>query len=97
MSCVALQPIVNYIYISHVISVIRMLPAMEPVGVKRRVRLMPALVSPALSRRHFLVGTSALGGGSTYPGKNINTSHIITSQIKQNPAILQARRESRRP
>lgn len=30
-------------------------------------------------------------GGATYPGKNINTSHIITSQIKQNPAILQAR------
>jgi len=30
-------------------------------------------------------------GGSTYPGKNINTSHIITSEIHQNPAILQAR------
>ncbi len=30
-------------------------------------------------------------GGATYPGKNINTSHIITSQIKSNPAILQAR------
>lgn len=30
-------------------------------------------------------------GGATYPGKNINTSHIITSQIKQSTAILQAR------
>jgi hypothetical protein len=30
-------------------------------------------------------------GGATYPGKNINTSHIITSQIRANPAILEAR------
>ena len=30
-------------------------------------------------------------GGSTYPGKNINTSHIITSQLHLSPAILQAR------
>ena len=30
-------------------------------------------------------------GGSNYPGKNINTSHIITSRIQLLAAILQAR------
>ena len=30
-------------------------------------------------------------GGSTYPGKNINTSHIITSQLHLPAAVLQAR------
>jgi hypothetical protein len=30
-------------------------------------------------------------GGSGYPGKNINTSHIITSVLRPNPKILEAR------
>ncbi len=30
-------------------------------------------------------------GGSSYPPKNINTSHIMTSVFKVNPKILQAR------
>jgi hypothetical protein len=30
-------------------------------------------------------------GGSNYPGKNINTSHIITSQLHLPAAVLQAR------
>jgi hypothetical protein len=30
-------------------------------------------------------------GGSTYPGKDINLSHIILSVLKPNPAILNAR------
>lgn len=30
-------------------------------------------------------------GGSGYPGKDINISHIITSQIRKNPAIQNAR------
>ncbi|MBI2716636.1 MAG: hypothetical protein HYX37_19645 [Rhizobiales bacterium] len=31
------------------------------------------------------------GHGTSYPGKNINTSHIITSVLKPNPLILQSR------
>jgi hypothetical protein len=30
-------------------------------------------------------------GGSSYPGKNINTSHIITSVLRPNPKVLQSR------
>ena len=30
-------------------------------------------------------------GGSSYPGKDINISHIILSVLKANPAILKAR------
>jgi hypothetical protein len=38
----------------------------------------------------FMCHTTA-GHGTAYPGKNINTSHIITSVLKPDPAILKAR------
>ena len=38
----------------------------------------------------FMCHTTA-GHGTAYPGKNINTSHIITSVIKPDPAIQKAR------